>query len=255
MSALNRYLFRTLRLGRGAMPIAVGLPYAEKVLSYSPIAYWQLNETSGTAAVCSVNAAQNGTYARNVTTMGTGTGIGDGNTAPDFDGTNDSVDIYSTTFRDAFDGVKGTVSIWAKVYHVNLWTDGLTKRVIEIRADAQNYIEIFRTPAASNSLRFAYEAGDERENQDEAGLSLITWMHLAITWAKSPEKFGAYLNGSLLLDNQDVGVWAAVKPSETQTVIGAADNANQLAWHGWLSNFAVFDSDLGDTAIADLASV
>ena len=120
-----------------------GGSYMGKVLGIGggPIAYWPLSESSGTNAVNEQGtAARDGTFARNVTTMGTGTGIGDGNTAPDFDGTNDYCDVYSVSFRDAFNGAEGTVSLWAQVSGVGIWTDSTRHDLVMLYADASNYM-------------------------------------------------------------------------------------------------------------------
>ena len=63
----------------GSDGAAPGASYVSKVLSYSPIAYWALDEASG-AAVCRVNAAQNGTHT--AVTLGQ-TGIGDVEQGPE----------------------------------------------------------------------------------------------------------------------------------------------------------------------------
>jgi len=92
--------------------------YWERVMATDPIAYWPLWETSGTVARCLINPAQNGAYNSNVSGWPPGPGIGDGNTAPFFDGTNDYVNPFSVTFRGRFNGAEGTVMIWAKVANV-----------------------------------------------------------------------------------------------------------------------------------------
>ncbi|GAI14148.1 unnamed protein product, partial [marine sediment metagenome] len=77
------------------------LAYDDKVLGMDPIAYWPLSETSGLVANCLVNPAQNGVYTG--VTLGQ-PGIGDGNTAPYFDGTNDYVDVLTAAFIAAYNG-------------------------------------------------------------------------------------------------------------------------------------------------------
>ena len=65
-----------IAIGVGISPVLLGMggqTYSGRILATNPIAYWPLNETTGTAAVCPVNAAMNGTYNRDVSLMGTGT--------------------------------------------------------------------------------------------------------------------------------------------------------------------------------------
>ena len=80
--------------------------YREKVLSYSPIAYWMQAEAAGNDSLCQVDSNQDGTYTG--VTLGQ-PGIGDGNTCPSFDGVNDYNDIYTTSFRDVFSLTEGTI--------------------------------------------------------------------------------------------------------------------------------------------------
>jgi hypothetical protein len=82
-----------------AGPSAVG-GYSAKVLSYSPIAYWPLNETSGTTAICQVNAA----------------------------------------LAAAFNGAEGSISWWFKVYDAGVWTDGTFRYHVYGAADASNNV-------------------------------------------------------------------------------------------------------------------
>lgn len=130
-------------------------PYTDRVLAYSPIAYWPLNEASGGTAEDLSGNNYDGSY----TGVDLGqTGIGDGNTAPYFDGTNDYVNIYSTGFRDVFNGAEGTVVIWAKVFNADVWTDGNVRYPTEFRVDGSNYVYAW-TKFSNNSLASYYYAG------------------------------------------------------------------------------------------------
>ena len=239
----------------GAGPSAGGLPYGEKVLSYSPIAYWQLNETSGTTAVCSVNAAQNGTLNRDISTMGTGTGIGDGNTAPDFDGGSDVVDIYTTTFRDAFNGAEGTAACWAKVSGVGAWTDGDLRFGIQLYVDDNNQIYILKS-STSNTLTWNYEAGNTVEQISKGSLTETGWMHLALTWTKTSEQVMAYYKGSQEgATATSLGTWSGDPLSSIATCIGAYSVTPGAPWDGYIAHVAMWDSALSGATIAILATV
>jgi hypothetical protein len=74
-------------------PGQTGSPYADAVLTDSPIGYWRLGETSGNVAADSSPNGLAGTYTGGVT-LGVGGAInGDPNTAARFDGTNDLVSM------------------------------------------------------------------------------------------------------------------------------------------------------------------
>jgi len=227
------------------------MSYITKVLSYSPIAYWPLNEASGTNANCLVDANQDGTYTG--VTLGQ-TGIGDGETCPLFDGTNDFVDIYSTTFRDAFDGASGTAIAWVKVLDSSEWADNYQYPLV-LRADAENRIRLLARESINDTLGDNYEAGNTatRRTIDTGGE--LGWMCVAITWNASGDVKQTFYNGSQVGGNQgSLGIWVGDLASNT-TVIGAVSTSPSSLWTGWIAHVQVYDSVLSGADIADLASV
>jgi len=226
--------------------------YSDKVLGYSPIAYWPLNETSGTTAVCQVNAAQNGTYARNVSTMGTGTGIGDGNTAPLLDGTNDYVDIYSTALRDAFDGELGSVGMWIRANSANMWTDGYWRNPFILGADANNYIQVYKAPnGGDNNVGFEIKRGGTWNGTAQT-TTTAAWFFLGMTWDKSGNSIKYYWN-TQLATGACGDTWAGNLASTTCVIGSSSTNGNE--WHGQVAHFAVFDAALNQASMEDLGTV
>jgi hypothetical protein len=239
--------------GWGSGGFVGGQPYYAKVLSYSPIAYWQMAETSGTTAVCSVDTNQNGTYARDVSTMGTGTGIGDGNTAPAFDGTNDVLNAYSATLAGAFDGTEGTIALWCRVNAAGVWSDSTERYAFRFEADANNYVRNEKHTAVGD-FRWLYKADGATEVQVST-LSTTAWFHAAITWSDTNDQViyyvGGVQQGSI---DTTVGTWAGPL-ANTLTVIGAGITTPLIVWYGWLAHAAVWTSPLTQPQLADLATV
>lgn len=248
--------YRSIQPWRARQDGALGLiaeTYIQKVLGYNPIAYWPLTETSGTTAVCQVNAAQNGTYARDVSVMGTGVGIGDGNTAPDFDGTNDFVNIYSVTFRNAFDGDIGTAQAW--VFPDN-WADGSVRNILTLAADADNFIDILKNGA--NAVRFRVKCNGVFNSYNYAvpvGERNL-WLHCALTWSWGGVNtevkcyIATDLKNTFNVAGQFTGNLAA-----TTTCIGSANTTPANEYSGLESHCAVFATALGQSAITDLGAV
>lgn len=228
--------------------------YIDKVLGYGPIAYWPLNESSGTVAQCLVNPAQNGTYNSDVSGWPPGTGIGDGNTAPFFDGANDFINIYSATLAAAFNGAAGTVACWAKVVNVGAWTDTVTRKTVTLRVDGSNFVYCPHKKNTNNTYLAQYNAAGTLEAVQTAGHTDVTWMHLAMTWDKAAEQMKAFKSGSQEGATQvALGIWAGAL-SATQTVIGARNTAISDPWHGWIQHPGVWDTVLTQPQIADLAT-
>lgn len=227
--------------------------YVDKVMSYAGLtAYWPLNEQSGTVATCLVNPLQNGTYARDVSVMGTGVGIGDGNTAPLFtDTSNDVIDIETATFLAAFDGALFTLSGWIKVFNLAFWTQAGWDRACELYVDANNDIQMVRQTGVA-SLWGIVESGGITKNVTTATTTL-DWFHFAITNDEGANEMKTYFNGTQQGATQaGHGPWAGPL---TSALIGAENFAGANSWHGYLSNFSVYDSALAQPQIADLATV
>jgi hypothetical protein len=239
--------------GRG-QPIGGRNTYADKVLGLNPIAYWQLNEASGGVAVDSSPNGFDGAYTG--VTLGQ-EGIGDGNTAPLFDGANDFVDVWSTGFRDTFDGSEGTVAIWAKVFNVGVWTDSTQRKLFRFRIDINNRVLIDRA-VVNGRINATYSAGGVTEATDINGLSNVNWSFYTITWSKSSGVDGevkVYLDGSQSgLTDTTLGVWAG-NLNVNQTALGAASIFALEPWYGWLAHPCVFDYALSPAQVEALADI
>ena len=223
--------------------------YIDKVLGYGPIAYWPLDEGSGTVAHCLVDPAQNGTYARDVSVMGTQEGIGDGNTAPTFDGANDRVLLTTAALTAAFNGDTGTLVGWYRVSGAGIWTDGNAHVGCYFRDGAYTNLVNWRKDIANNRLFMDYRAGGVAESATLNGRSFTTWVHMAITWDKPADAVSYYENGAWLETDNTLGVWAGI----TVAYLGADNLANK--WSGSLAQFALFDYAMTVGSVAELASV
>lgn len=234
----------------GAGPSS-GLDYGGKVLSYSPIAYWKLNETSGTTAVCSVNAAQNGTYSSAVNGWPVGTGIGDGNTAPGFDGTNDYVDVFSATLAGVFDGQEGSLSTWLKVYNSDIWPGGY-RQAAHFHADWDNTLYLWKNNGVPTIVN-NYTANTTGDVATTGDLTDLDWMHFVSTWSVSGNVIYIYKDGSEIDSAGSLGTWAETL---TEALIGSRVAGPPVnPWYGWLAHYALFDYELQSADVADLAAV
>ena len=228
-----------------------GDEYIDKIRDYGPIAHWPIYERTGTTAHCLINPAQSGVHSGVTLAQ---TGMGDGYTSGLYDGANDHTNIYTTTFRDAFSGVAGTIALWAKVSAAGVWEDVANRLVFGFRADAENYVQCLKS-ATNNRVIFYYEAGDVVEFQVTDGLSYADWFHLAMTWDKNAGGTGEvkyYINGTPDgATDTSLGTWAGSLASTT-TCIGAASTTPTLVWDGYLAHCAVWTSALAPASIADL---
>lgn len=218
------------------------------------IAYWMLDEASGTTADnYEGTAARDGTYSSAVNGWPVGTGIGDGNTAPTFDGTNDYVDAYSVSFRDAFNGAEGTIAFWAKVSAAGVWEDGTARRFFHFKGGAQDYLRITKSNS-NNVIEWNYESGDAKKTVLKTSISETGWMHIAMTWSKTGDAMKAYYGGSQEGSTQSsLGTWAGTLGADT--IVGAGTDDPNNPTSGLIAHFGVWTTPLGASDIASLATV
>lgn len=233
--------------------------YSRKVLSYNPIAYWPLWETSGSAAwdlVVNLRApdplSRDGTYVG--VTLGE-PGIGDGNTSVLLDGNNDYINIFSAGLAAAFNGAAGTAAIWARVFDLATWSDGTIRKALLLRADVNNRIFLHKVDVPANDWRHEYRAGGVIEGQNTGGLTSTDWIHYAVTWDKVADEVRSFIAGTQSGPTADtLGVWAGAL-SNVRTLIGANSMVPANVWHGWLAHGMLLDYALAPAGIADLAVV
>lgn len=224
--------------------------YIQKVLGYSPIAYYPLNEASGTTAEDLSGSTFDGTYSG---AAPGGTGIGDGNTGATFDGTADLVNIAA--MRTALNGDAGSISFWAKVSGAGVWSDATLRYLVRLFADSSNAIQIWKT-ATANQLSFQRIGDDTVKTVSSTALSGSTaYFHLALTWDVGADALKAYIGGSQVGATQTGNSAFDGVPAATTTAIGAAGTSGANSWSGQIAHVAIFDRALAGEEIADLATL
>jgi hypothetical protein len=230
------------------------LAYTNKVIALSPIAYFPQAEASGTVCTDESGNARNGVYKASGEPLLGQTGVGDGRTAPLYDGTNDFANIFTAGLQGAFSGAEGTLALWMKVSAVGVWTDGATRLLARLAADANNQVRILRT-VTNNQIRVQLTAGGTASLVGIAVGPTTGWVHLAVTWSDAADQLIAYLNGAQSGATQTgLGTFAG-SLATTTVVLGAADTASTTPWSGYLAHAAVWATPLSAAQIATLAVV
>ena len=229
--------------------------YAAKVLTTGPIAYWILGEAAGAIAVDQINSpAQDGAYTG--VTLGQ-PGIGDGNTSPFFDGTNDFVNVFSAALNVAFDGSEGSLMAWGLVDNVGVWIDAISRHAITAFVDGANRAYQAKFNVA-NQIAWQYVAGGVSEFFATGGHADIDWMNLITTWSVSAGvngEFKAFKNGIQEgATAVNLGVWVG-NLDPNNTAIGANNIAPTNPWHGNLAHCAIWDRPLTQAEITELATM
>jgi hypothetical protein len=226
--------------------------YRAKVLALSPLAYWPLDELSGsTADNAQGTAARDGSYSG--VTLNSTAGPGALNRAGLWDGANDHCDIYSASLAGAFNGDEGTLSVWFKVSAAGVWTDGTTRYFAYIGVDANNYVYM-RKNSGNNAYRVEYKAGGTAK-AIAVVYSATSWTHLGLTWSAATDEVKLYQNGTKTgATGSSLGTWAG-SPASTTTLIGAFNITPTSVMDGYLAHVALWSSALTGPQMASLATI
>jgi hypothetical protein len=216
--------------------------YARKIkrlFGSSLIAYWPLNETSGTVAYDVSGNARNGAYT-GVDLANAAAPAKIGGMAPYFDGTNDYCNIYSASLASAFSGAAGSLFIWAKIFNAGIWTDASYDDFFRIAADANNEI-LLRKTNANNALYTRYNANGTTKSVTRTNTTTIDWFLFGFTWSKAADQMIAYYNGAQTGATQTgLDTWAGA-PAAATCVIGAYVLTPANPWNGWLNQAIILN--------------
>jgi large repetitive protein len=233
-------------------PTALFKAYKQRLRDTAPIAYWPLDELSGSTAVDISGNARNGAHT-GVTLLQTG--MGDGGASPLYDGVNDYTNIYSASLAGAFNGAEGSAAIWLRVANSGIWTDVTARRAFVIQIDSGNRFRIGRS-STNSRIDCDYSAGSTTKTVGISSLSSVDWLHFAITWSKSADQMKVYLSGAQSGTTQTaLGTWSGGALSSSACVIGAATTAPVNAWSGYEAHAALWTRALPAAEVAELARV
>ncbi len=234
-------------------PTFAGLSaYAVKVLTFDPIVYWPLWETSGNIAEDISGNGNNGQYTGVLLGQ---PGIGDGRTAPFFDGTSDFVDILFGGFGPLFNGAEGSISIWGIVENVGVWTDGDARDIVRLREGLASADLLIIRKLNPSQLQFRYSTDTAGAYIFNAATNDINWFHAAITWSQAGALTEFYFNGAVVgPSGNSAAPWGA-DPNGIANTIGASETTPFSVWQGNIAHAAIFDYELSPAQVLDLATV
>ena len=246
--AKRRYYMRG-PLGGGQNLRPLGAPsdtitYAQGVLAIANLlAYWKLDETSGTSAADASGNGYTGTYSGATLNNTAGPGGSMGN-APSFDGVNDRVTLPTLT---GFSPSEGTLSIWCKVSGSGVWTDATNRAAMWAGVNSNNRYSVLK-PTTNNTFRFVEVAGASSNTYNHT-LSSTAWFHIAYSW-KSTGNVIAYVDGSQVDSRAYTGTWSGT----VYTGEIGAQNFSSIWWSGWLAHVAIYTRQLSASEITILAT-
>ena len=236
-------------LGRAVVPPT----YTTSVLALNPLAYWPAAESNGIFLVNeqSAGVAREGFYSQvalNGTTAASGGAAGQWTPA-----SNSVANVLSTSLIAAFNPSEITVSLWFKVRAAGVWSDAATRPLIILQANAGNIIRIRKTNTV-NQIDMQWFANSVLTSITYASAAPTGWVHVALTASKSNNRARLYINGAQQgADATMGGTWNG--GNLTLAAIGANTALGASAWDGYITDAAIFASELTAAQIVILATV
>lgn len=213
-----------------------------------PIAYWPLQEETGSVAYDWTDS-RHGSY----TAVTLASAYAPGRTpCPLFDGSTSFANVYSAAFAAAFNGQAFSCVAWCRVGSAGVWTDGTLRNVFTFQADASNYI-IMRKATTNNRMQVLYNAGGTLSSQSLT-LNPTAFFHIGLTVSKANDRVIAYINGIGQTPLTGLGSFSG-SPAATTTVIGAANTTPGAVWAGNIAHVAVYNQELTAEQMAAIAGV
>lgn len=227
-------------------------PYYRRILAMFPVAYWPLNEASGTT-MTDIKNGYNGTYT--AVTLGQ-PGIGDGLTAAFFNGTSAYAQILGanlTNLAAAFNKDEFTIMAWARVANAGVWSDATQRRILYFgfSVDEANNHFYLRKNTTANQARGGRAGNAVHRAIDYTTSGPTGWFHLAMRSSMTEGAVRLYYNGAEV-GTPGTGI-AAIQGSIAKAQFAMTDAA--YLWSGWLAHIALFNRALSPSEIQKAATL
>jgi len=231
----------------------VNTSLASKILAVQAanrIAYWKLDEASGTSAVDSSPTGANGVYTSTFTLDQNG--VGDGSRSTLFAGGRVSL-ATNLGLIDTAIGNKsaGTIFVACQVTNIGVWTDATIRGIFHIGTDANNHIFINKNNT-SNQVILSHRAGGTVKTVSSVSLSFVTFFTVCLTWDKAADQVIGYINGipqSAPLTG--LGTYVGTLGSGFSAIADSSSSGSQ-PYAGWLSHVVLWKVALTPAEVASL---
>jgi hypothetical protein len=170
-----------------------GVTYAQTVLADSPLAYWRLDEATGTTAHDASGNGNDATYVGGVTLGAPGALVGDPDKAITLDGTTGYVDAGN---RFAFaQNAPFTLECWGNPASLTQQYPRLMARETDA-APRSGYLVFVRQPTASDLATLSLErwSGNTQQSCPSAQAITLAWHHFVATYDGATSR--VYLDGA-----------------------------------------------------------
>lgn len=222
--------------GAGALYLQNEIKLYQRILPGKLIAVWPLLDKSGAVARDFSGAGRNAAYT--APTLGRAGHLSKYG-APQWIVANSTrVNIFSSSFANAFNGLEGTVSINFRVRAASVLSDGVARYVFVVAKDGSNQVNFQRDAAINNGYNMFYVAGGVVKTVALSGITSLNWNNIIITWSKSGDAVKIYLNGVQQGSTQTgLGTWVGA-PTDTNCDLGHGG----AFWDGYIDWAAIWSA-------------
>lgn len=232
------------------------LAFIRNVRALSPVAYWPLS-TDATEIINGFTSTVNGSVS-----FGVNAGIGDGNKAATFDGSDvtSAIAIGSDALFNALNLDEYTIMTWFQFATAQTKADTLEHRIFHIQTDNTGLHKLGHTWTGTKWDAFRREGGVT--NGIDVNMAIdgdILWHCIFTQCSVSGGYFKVYNGSSLKLNTTSpapVG-WTTAKTTDVFCAIGNSRN-DQSAGQGFSGNIAHvawFNSILSEQTLADIVGL
>lgn len=225
------------------------ISYATRLLATSPVpvSLWQLNDTSGTTAVSSIGAGQNGTYYDTILNdLQFLTGV----PAAFIGLSNGAVDINTAAFRSVFNQTQGTAMIWVRSSGGIIWTSGFAHPILYITATAGT-LYLYKTADDGQIAFLMATLGGGTQQIYLEGIGTTEWLCLTVTWNSTAGRMRLYMNGVLVSQGPLGGTMTG---TVTTAVLGSTTAGSGPGFSGNLAHPTVWNTELTAAQVAAAAN-
>ena len=202
------------------------------------VGHWPLDETSGTTATERSFNTNDGTMQNGLTGSNSVTGVVD--TALQFDGSNDSIDIAS---NPDYSLESFTYAIW--IYIPTSMPSGWRAAMAHDRSGS-NWVFLGKTNSA-DTIHWRWSSGDTMDS--DTTISNDTWHHIAGTYDYATNTARLYVDG--VLDKTDSA--GGTQPTANDALLRIGRNTNDTeTWTGYLDDARIYNRALSATEIAEI---
>lgn len=224
--------------------------YIQKVLSYSPIGYWPINELSGTvinnlagaAPVSDRNGVSSGvTLNQVVGPLGVAR-------APRWDGINDDGSLNTVSLANLFDGEEGTILLWHVVFAATVWTDATLRHLFNIESGTH---QIRIGTDGGGGLSYLYSTVGSVAHTHST--TTTAWFAAMMTWSRTNNQVIRYFDGvqTGATVAMPAASWTAGLPNAW---LGARFSGGGGVANGYLGHVCLWNTPLSAAAALDLGN-